>query len=110
MRGFSVILSLIILMMVSFPLKRINSTEKVKHSCCKTQDTDGNSNKSNDDCCNNGCNPFFNCCGMMGFIPVEKTIERPLELIVIHENLDIYIPMISSHKDNIWQPPKVKWI
>jgi hypothetical protein len=93
--------------MVFFPLKRINSVEKVNHSCCKIQDTDSKSNKSNDDCCNNGCNPFFNCCGMMGFVPVEKKIEQAFDLMVIYDNIDFYIPMISSYGDNIWQPPKI---
>lgn len=89
-----------------------NETD-AKHSCCKAISKSSSDipfssdNQDKKDCCNNGCNPFMNCCGMMGFVVVDPIQIGSIQLNSKKENIDTYQSIQSNHEQVIWQPPRV---
>jgi hypothetical protein len=92
--------------MATMAVPMINSTVlENEHSCCVSDHDDGTSSKDN--CCENGCNPFINCCGMMGFILEEKLQFKTLLTANIDVVSDTYMDPKSNFELDIWEPPKI---
>jgi hypothetical protein len=106
MKGFAFILSLLVLSIVTIPIVNTSGENNEKeHACCVLDHE--SENPSEDDCCENGCNPFINCCGMMGFIPgnpMQFTVSKTTFFQLIS---DTYRDPISDCIIDIWQPPRV---
>lgn len=88
--------------------------EEAKHECCKASQqvnsetpSKNQNNQDSNDCCNNGCNPFVNCCGMMGFVVVDQFQLEEFQSFSEKEFIDTYQSIYSNHEQVIWQPPKV---
>lgn len=84
-------------------------TDHEQSSCCisDTDQTDHHNEKEDDGCCEKGCNPFLNCCGMMGFVPIYPasfSLPNTPEIFTI---TDFYLSPASTFSGDIWQPPRV---
>ena len=92
--------------MVTIPIVYSSGdNNKKEYSCCITGlETE---NSSENDCCENGCNPFINCCGMMGFIPGNPILFSVSKTTIFQLISDTYRDPISDCIIDIWQPPKV---
>jgi len=110
MKIFSLLLSLMVFSMVFLPDGSMEShSDQAQSSCCSVASNQPSDNTSNDDdgCCEKGCNPFLNCCGMMGFVPVNRTDFSVEKSIKTRTTTDYYISPESFFFGDIWQPPKV---
>jgi hypothetical protein len=101
-------MSFIILSMVAFPAMSMDkNVPSALSSCCTSSGDSQEESPTKDDCCNKGCNPFVNCCGMMGFMLTPFQEIAPTTLTTVHAESDDYLDPQSQCAIDIWQPPKV---
>ncbi len=106
MKSIALILTFLVLSMVTIPaISSFNDNDEEKHACCVADQDSENSSK--DDCCEKGCNPFINCCGMMGFIPSNPLFFQDSKATSFEKVSDHYLDPKSDCSLEIWQPPKV---
>jgi len=74
-------------------------------SCCV--DDLGSDEIPKDDCCENGCNPFVNCCGIMGFMISDPLTLKEGKIKHFNELFDLYSGETARYIPIYWQPPKV---
>lgn len=105
-KTIAAILSLLVFSMVVLPAFAMkNNPEKPISSCCTSDQQENDS--GSDDCCDKGCNPFVNCCGMMGFLPKSAIKLVPVLAPMQGTVLDTYLEPASNYTVNIWHPPQV---
>ncbi|MFM7023138.1 MAG: hypothetical protein ACKOXB_09185 [Flavobacteriales bacterium] len=103
MRVLASILILLVVFLAATPMHAHKEAKK-EHSCCKAKTTQKKEDKKN--CCDNMCNPFVQCCSMMGFIPQEATLSFRKEF-PSRVKIELYsATMLSSYKGEAWNPPK----
>jgi len=92
--------------MVALPAKsKSDCMQQEKQSCCISNFEKDNPSKK--DCSDNTCNPFLNCCSMMGFIPSEKPYLSLASVEIISIIPDSYLAPQSNFVGSIWHPPQV---
>ena len=85
--------------------------QSASHACCELKKdspvSDESPSNSSNNCCEDGCNPFVNCCGMMGFIISDVVQLHQRTLQWSFQKIDFYQNPISDFNIDIWHPPQV---
>ena len=115
-KAFTLLLSFAVLIFnPSFGGKEIVGED---HACCQkvevkqhceassTTDQKENDDREDSNCCNNGCNPFVNCCGFMGFVIVQPYSFEVGAVESVRLKMDVLQAETSAYQGSVWEPPK----
>lgn len=108
MRIIAFILSLYVLLLAGFPISGF--AELFSESVCCQEvcaEAAADHQESDEDGCNDLCNPFLSCSCSIGFTTAHLDITTELD----SENFGIHIPQLENSYRNqvifqVWNPPK----
>lgn len=109
MKILSIVLSVYILALVFLPILELGGKGTQTQSCASSCSIvlDGKNSPSNDNGCDDICNPFMSCCTCLGYSITENILSG--EMPKTPNSVDTFYSQIifSPFSHSIWHPPQL---